>query len=143
MIKPGYSLIELTFVLMLSALLLGIAVAPIGHARDVLSVRAARADIAALLAATRSTAIMAGGAVLVIDVAEGAAWIEQGSGIRIGDVHPIAARHGVRLAAASPVLNIRYDALGIGRMTNAVMRVKRGSVTGTLTISAYGRVRQS
>lgn len=143
MTRRGHSLIELMFVLMLTALLLAIAVAPVGYARDVLSVRAARGDIAGLLAATRSTAIMTGGAVLVVDVAEGAAWIEQGAGIRMGDVHRIGARHGVRLSAGSAVLEFRYDALGIGRMTNAVMRVRRGSVTGTLTVSAYGRVRQS
>lgn len=143
MTRPGYSLIELIFVLMLSALLLGIAVAPIRHARNVLSVRAARSDIASLLAVTRSTAIMTGGAVLVVDVAGGAAWMEQGAGVRIGDVQHIAERHGVRLSASSGLLNIRYDALGIGRMSNATLRVNRGSVTGTLTISAYGRVRQS
>lgn len=139
----GYSLIELTFVLMLTTILLGIAVAPISHARDVLAVRAARSDLSALLAVTRQTAIAAGGATLVIAVDSGQAWIERAPGNVVGDVQHIAERHGVQLTATSPVLNIRYDALGIGRLTNAVVRVKSGSVIGTVTVSAYGRVRQS
>jgi Tfp pilus assembly protein FimT len=143
MIRPGYSLIELTFVLMVVTLLLGIAVPPIAHTRDVLAVRAARSDITGLLAVTRSTAIRSGGATLVVNMADGSAWIEKGAGVRIGDVQHIAARHGVRLTANQNLLNIRYDALGIGRMSSAVVRVRSGSVTGTITISAYGRVRQS
>jgi Tfp pilus assembly protein FimT len=140
---PGYSLIEITFVLMLSTLLLAVAVAPVSHARDVMAVRAARGDIAALLAVTRSTAITTGGATLVIAVDSGTAWIERGGGARIGDVQHIAARHGVELTAARSTISIRYDALGIGRMSNATIRVKSGSVTGTITVSSYGRVRQS
>ena len=128
---------------MLTALLIAIAAAPVSHARNVLSVRAARSDIASLLAVTRSTAIMSGGAELVVDIAGGAAWIEQGAGVRFGEVQNIADRHGVRLDAGSALLNIRYDPLGIGRISNTVLRVKRGSVTATLTISAYGRVRES
>lgn len=141
--RPGYTLIELSFVLMLSALLLAVAVAPMRHARSVLAVRAARADLAALLAVTRSTAIAAGGAALVVDVAAGSAWIESVPGVRVGDVQHLAARHHVALTGASPLLVVRYDALGIGRISNAVVRVRSGSVTGTITISAYGRVRQS
>lgn len=141
--RNGYSLLELAIVMMLSTLLLGMAAAPIGFARDVMSVRAARGDVASLLALTRATAIMTGGATLVVDVDAGAAWIEQSPGIRVGDVQHIAARHHVLLTAGSSLINIRYDALGIGRMSNATIRLRRGSVTGTITISAYGRVRQS
>jgi Tfp pilus assembly protein FimT len=143
MTRPGYSLIELIFVLMLTALLVGVAVSPIRYTRDTLAVRAARSDIAALLAVTRSTAIMTGGATLIVNMDDGSAWIEKGTGERVGDVQHIAARHGVRLSAGRAVLTIRYDALGIGRMSNAVVHVRSGSVTGTITVSAYGRVRQS
>lgn len=141
--RAGYTLLELIFVLMLSALLLGAAVAPIRHARSVLAVRAARAELTALLAVTRATAIAAGGASLHVDVMTGAAWIEIAPGERSGDVQYIGARHDVSLSASSPLLMIRYDALGIGRMSNATVRVRRGPITGTVTISAYGRVRQS
>jgi prepilin-type N-terminal cleavage/methylation domain-containing protein len=141
--RRGYTVIELLLVLMLGTLLLAITVAPVRHARDVFAVRAARSDIAALIAVTRSTAIMTGGATLVVDVSAGTAWIEQGSGVRVGDVQHITVRHRVALTASRPVLNLRYDALGIGRMNNAVVHVTSGSVTGTVTISAYGRARLS
>jgi Tfp pilus assembly protein FimT len=141
--RNGYSLIELTFVLLLSTVLLAVGSAPVRYARDVLAVRAARSEIAALVSVTRSTAIMTGGATLVVDVAGGSAWIEHGGAIRIGDVQDIGARHGVSLTANRPLLSIRYDALGIGRMSNTVVHVTSGSVRGTITISAYGRARQS
>lgn len=141
--RHGYTLIEILLVLTLGTLLLAITVAPVRHARDVLAVRAARSDIAALVAVTRSTAIMTGGATLVLDVHAGTAWIEHGNGMRVGDVQHITARHHVALTANHPTLNLRYDALGIGRMTNAVLHVTSGSVTGTITISAYGRARLS
>ena len=141
--RNGYSLLELVIVLFMVALLLGIVVAPVMHARDVVAVRAARAELASLIALTRSTAIAAGGASVVIDIAAGSAWMEATPGARVGDIQHISARHSVTLHAAQPVLRIRYDALGIGRISNATIRVKSGSVTGRLTISSYGRVRTS
>jgi hypothetical protein len=36
---------------------------------------------------------------------------------------------------------VHYDGLGIGRLANASIRVRRGDVAAGLTISAYGRVR--
>lgn len=140
--RPAYSLIESIFVLMLTALLIGIAAAPIAHTRDVLAVRGARAELAALVAVTRSTAIAVGGATLIIDIEAGSAWVER-SGTRAGDVQHIAERHGVELASNRGRLELRYDALGIGRMSSAVVRVASGRVTGIITISAYGRARVS
>jgi prepilin-type N-terminal cleavage/methylation domain-containing protein len=141
--NQGYSLIELTLALVISGIVMGLAVPPIAHARHVLAVRAARSEVAALAAAARSTSILIGGAALVVDVAAGSAWIEGRTGVRVGEVHHIAARHQVQLNADRPVLNIRYDGLGIGRMSNAVLRLRSGGVTGTITVSAYGRVKQS
>ncbi|HEX6135803.1 MAG TPA: type II secretion system protein [Longimicrobiales bacterium] len=139
----GHSLIELLLALSIAGILAGLAAPPLGHARDVLAVRAARAEIVSLAAVARSTAILTGGATLVIDVSAGSAWVEAPAGVRIGDVQHPGSRHGVSLTAQSPRLSLRYDGLGIGRMTNAVLRVRSGRVTGTLTVSAYGRVRQS
>ena len=143
MTRHGHSLLELTLVLVIVAILTGLAAAPLGHARDVLAVRAARAEVVSLAAVARSTAIMTGGAALMVDVGGGRVWIETASGARVGDVQHVGSRHGVLLQAARPTLSVRYDGLGIGRLGNAVLRVRRGVVTGTVTVSAYGRVRQS
>jgi Tfp pilus assembly protein FimT len=140
--RAAYSLIELIIVLMLTAILIGIATAPIAHTRDVLAVRGARAELAALVAVTRSTAIAVGGATLIIDIDAGSAWIER-SGSLVGDVQHIAERHRVELIANRTRLDLRYDALGIGRMSSAAVRIVSGRATGTITISAYGRARLS
>jgi hypothetical protein len=39
-------------------------------------------------------------------------------------------------------LLLRYDALGIGRLANATIVVRRGAAQSTFVVSAYGRVRQ-
>lgn len=139
----GFTLIELMMTLCITAVLAGLVAAPIAHTRDILAVRGARAEIAALAAAARATAIAAGGASLLVDVRAGSAWIEARGDTTSGGVHAIADRYGVELESAREHLTIRYDALGIGRMSNAVLRVRSGSITGTVTVSAYGRVRQS
>jgi hypothetical protein len=42
-----------------------------------------------------------------------------------------------RLGTAS----IRFDGLGLGRLANRTIRLQRGTVTGGVTFSAYGRAR--
>jgi prepilin-type N-terminal cleavage/methylation domain-containing protein len=142
--RSGHTLIELALALAIAAVIAGAAAIPTGRARSSLAVHAARSELTALAALARSTAIASGGAALLIDVPCGCAWIElTGSGTRVDDVHHVAERHGVRLAAARTRVTVRYDALGIGRLANAVVQISSGAATGTLTISAYGRVRQS
>lgn len=141
--RRGYTLIELALVLAVIGVAAGVVVGPAGHVRDVLAVRSARAELSGLTAIARSTAILTGGAALVVDIPDGSASIQTLSGERVGDVRDIAARHGVSLEASSSLVRIRYDALGIGRMANAVIRIRAGNVTGTITVSTYGRVRQS
>jgi len=37
---------------------------------------------------------------------------------------------------------LRFDALGVGRMTSRTFRVRRGSAEAGLTVATYGRVRR-
>lgn len=139
--RSGTTLLELLFALIITTIVATMALPSLLHARRVLAVRAARAEVAAALASARSAAVLNGGAALHIDTARGVVWLESSDGVRIGDARPIAARHGVALEAERTPLVIRYDALGIGRLANATVRVRRGDVVAALTISAYGRVR--
>ena len=139
--RPGTTLLELTFALVITAIVATMSLPTMLHARRVLAVRAARADLAAALATARSAAVLSGGAAVTIDVAHGVVWIATGDGRRIGDAQPLSARHGVTLEADRPLITVQYDALGIGRLANASIRVRRGDVTAAVTISAYGRVR--
>ena len=139
--RPGTTLYELIFALVITAIVATMALPSMLHARRVLAVRAARADLAAAIATARSAAVLTGGAAVTIDVAHGMVWVETGDGRRIGDAQPVAARHGVTLEADRTSITLQYDALGIGRLANASIRVRRGDVAAALTVSAYGRVR--
>jgi Tfp pilus assembly protein FimT len=139
----GHTLIELAIVLAICSLVAGMAAPAVGHARRVFAVRSAAADLAGLVALTRSAAISSGGAVLVVDLLSGTARIEAADGRQLSDAHPLARRYDVSIESdrATP-LRLRYDALGIGRLAAATIRMRRGAVSATLTISSYGRVRQ-
>lgn len=140
--RAGYTLLELTLVLLLIGLLATAAMPQLLHARHVLAVRAARAELVAAIATARSAAILAGGATLVIDVTAGIAWIEAADGGRVGDARYLAASYGVRLEAARGTrVALRFDPLGIGRLANASIRIRRGDALASVTVSAYGRVR--
>jgi type II secretory pathway pseudopilin PulG len=139
--RPGTTLLELLFVLMIVALVTTMALPSALHARRVLAVRAARAELSSAVATARSAAVLNGGAALTIDMVQGVVWLEALDGSRIGPVHELAARHGVKLESERSRVTVTYDALGIGRLANATIRVRRGEVTAGFTISAYGRVR--
>ena len=138
----GHTLVELTFVL----LLLGVAAASVAptarQARDRAAVASAREALVGLLVETRLAAIETGGASVMIQAAparaEGSA---NGTTLRRLD---LAADFGVRLAlgAARPVVELRYDALGLGRVASQTIVLRRGSAAAQLVVSSYGRVRR-
>jgi prepilin-type N-terminal cleavage/methylation domain-containing protein len=141
--RPGFTLIELALVLIIAGVLATFALTATGRARHGLAVRSARAELASAVSATRSAAILAGGATLVIDVQHARAWIETAGGAKDPHLFDLAARHGVSLHTTRGVpLLLRYDALGIGRMANASITVRRGATQSMFIVSAYGRVRQ-
>ena len=138
--RMGTSLIELMVVLALLGLLLGIAAPPASRWRDVLAVRAARDELASGLAMTRARATATGGAALFLDASNGVFWIATGRGA--GAVTDVGRRYGVSIEGADGVVEIRYDALGIGRLANRTLRFRRGRAESGLAVSAYGRVRR-
>src|SRR5690606_19303309 len=140
---PGHSLIELLFVVCVVAVLLGLAAPALGTARDRYAVRAARDALAAGIARGRAFAVVHGGAVVVVDPAAGRLWIERRGGEVLGAPVELARRFGVTLSAdgAEGPARIRFDGMGIGRLANRTLRIRRGSAEAGITISAYGRVR--
>ncbi|MBW3553408.1 MAG: hypothetical protein KY466_07860 [Gemmatimonadetes bacterium] len=139
--RAGTSFLELIVVLALLGLLLGIAAPPALRWRDVLAVRAARDELAAGVATARATATAAGGAALILDVSAGVFWITTADG-KAGLVTDVASRYGVRIEGADGLVEIRYDAVGIGRLSNRTLRFRRGRAEAGLVVSAYGRVRR-
>jgi type II secretory pathway pseudopilin PulG len=138
---PGFTLLELSLMLALLALVFLAAAPVLTGARTVLAVRGARAEVFAAIAATRAQAVLTGGAQLVVTPA-GELRVEQTDGAPLREPVQLAARYGVTIATERdlPVV-LRYDALGIGRLTNTTLRIRRGDTVLTVTVSAYGRAR--
>lgn len=140
--RHGFSLIELVVALLILAVMAGIAVPPLARMRDAIAVRSARAELAAAVAVARTTAVVAGGATLVMDVPGDAAWI-QTPAVQTHARYDVGTRYGVTLHNVRDVaVVLRFDALGIGRMTSSTVRIRRGTSEVALVVSSYGRVRQ-
>ncbi len=145
--SPGYTLIELLVVLSVLGVILAITMPPLTRWRDAAAVHAARDELAGALAWTRVAAVSHQGATLVLDPHTGRFWIRFGS-VDAGTATDLAGRYRVRIDAgaaaaadADPVL-FHYDALGIGRLANRTVRIRRGKAEAGLTVSAYGRFRR-
>jgi Tfp pilus assembly protein FimT len=136
-------MIELLAVLMLLSILLGMAMPGATRWRDAAAVGAARDELAARLAWTRIAAASRGGAALVLELPAGRYRVELADGFAVHE-SDLSERFGVtiRTTGSADSVVLRYDALGIGRMTARTLEVRRGEAVGGLTVSAYGRFRR-
>jgi len=137
----GYTLLELTLVLVLAGTLLGVAVPRGAAVLDRIAVTVARDIVAASLARTRALAISRGGATLVLRRRPLRLRIEDATGTLAPGGNP-ALPHGIELetSGTDAEIQIRYDALGIGRLASRTLRFRRGDAVATLVLSSYGRV---
>src|SRR4051812_33278162 len=141
--RSGTSLIEILLVLTIIGVLLFLGAAPYTNARDVMAVRAARDEIVAASARTRAFAVRHGGGTLGVDGAAGKLTISTRDGLvnesvqfgEIGVQVEVDGSHGATSAS------MQYDALGIGRLASRTITLSRGSASGGVTFSAYGRPR--
>jgi len=141
----GVTLLELLVVLSAIGLLLGLSYSPIRRGLDQLAVDSARESLGAGLARARSIAIVRGGANLIVDLEGAAFWVESVGGDTLGGVTYLGARYGVELTtvgAPADQVVLRFDRLGIGRLTNRTLRLERGTARAHLALSAYGRLRR-
>ncbi len=137
----GFTLVELLLALLILAGLLTVALPPVGRWRDQAAVRAARDELASALSWTRLAAASRDGATLVLDPATGRFWTE-----RAGERTPavdLARRYRVRVEVGTgAAVRFRYDGLGIGRLANRTVRIRRSDALAGLTVNSYGRVRR-
>lgn len=140
--RRGYTLTELVLVLAVLAVLLAIALPPVGRWRDRAAVRAARDELAGAVAWTRMAAATRGGAALAVDPATGRVWTRARDGADSAPVD-LPGRYGVQVETGTEgVVLLQYDALGIGRATSRTFTLRRGGAVAGVTVSAYGRHRR-
>ena len=137
--RAGTSMPELLAVLVLTAIILGIAVPRIRLAAERTAVRGAVAEVVTTLSTARQLAVARGGGVSVsIDTSAGA--------IRVlfhGDTvltRALAATFGITLRSSRD--SLAYDARGLGSgAANLTFLLLRGTTADTVVVSRLGRVR--
>ena len=139
--RSGYSLLEITVVLLLLGVLLGLTVPPFQRALAYAEARSARDVVAGEAARARALAAARGGADVVLDVNRRRVWIEARDTATaprpLGDGRLRVWADGV----AADTIRLRYDALGLGVLASRTLRFRAGVAEAGLTISSYGRVR--
>jgi prepilin-type N-terminal cleavage/methylation domain-containing protein len=143
--RSGYTLLELTVVMALLALAIGIAYPGARSAADAWAVRAARDAVAATLAGTRAAALAQRGAELLIVPESGVLLVR--TGMQPRPTARLELTRDWRVTVTSPgstadTIVIRYDAIGLGRIANRTLRFERGRAVAGITIAAYGRARR-
>lgn len=141
--RTGHTLLELLAVLALAALLVPAGAAALRSAGDRAAVHAVREELAANLVRTRAEARGRGGAALIV-LPDPLRLLLVAGEDTLRRAEPGRER-GVVLepapgAASATPLHIEYDALGLGRMASATVRIRRGRATARLVVSSLGRV---
>ena len=135
----GHSLPELALVLAILGVVATLAMVRVGRLLDRAAVRAAAADVTALLASARDLAV-AGSRLAGVrfDGARGVVTVRAGPDTLAH--RALGTLHGVRLASSRD--SILYSPLGTGwGAANARIVLTRGAAAETVTVSRMGRVR--
>jgi Tfp pilus assembly protein FimT len=138
-VRQGSSMPELVAVLVLTAIVLGIAVPRVRHSAERAAVRGAVADIVATLSTARQLAVARGGRVAVsVDASSGTLHVLRDDDTVV--TRPIGRLF--RVAVKSTRDSLAYDARGLGMgAANLTFVVLRGMTADTVVVSRLGRVR--
>jgi prepilin-type N-terminal cleavage/methylation domain-containing protein len=137
--RRAFSLTEMVLVLALTGVLLGIAIPSLSAALDRIEVRAAANHLVAAHQRARMMAVTQG-QVLVLSVDQNELTIrDQGQPMPLwSQAGPMA--NGVLLEASGNRFTFSPEGLTLG-LSNATLRLSRGSATRTVIISRLGRIR--
>lgn len=141
-LPTGHTLPELLGALLLVAVLAALAVPGLRYLEGAVAARAARDALVGVFARARAIAAARGGATVVLDQAARRVWIEDDRGA--GSALELGEGFGVTLAVdgrADDPVRLRFDGLGIGRVTSRTVRLRRSGAEARVTLSSYGRVR--
>ena len=137
--RHGHTLLELTLVLAVAGLALGIALPRLDALRDTLAVEQAAREVVTAHRRARIAAILHSRPVVLTVSADSLAFRLIGATDRLWR-SPGPARDGI--VFASPARQVTFSPVGITTgLSNASFRLERGAATRTVVLSRLGRVR--
>ena len=140
--RHGFTLFELTSVLTLLALAASLSFPMAWSARERLSVNGAREELVGLITRARAEALRRGGSSLVIVRNPAEIRIEAGGELLHRAEIGATWKTELVLSRGRPMVELLFDASGLGRMAASSVTLTRGSAVARLIISAYGRIRR-
>jgi len=138
----GHTLIELAFVITLIGMGASLLAPTARRYRDRASVVAARESLVGILVQARGVAMETGGAAVRISSDPWTVRLVAADSTLL--TVDFAAEHDVLLALGSggSEVELRFDALGLGRLAGQTIAFLRGESRAELVVSSYGRVRR-
>jgi prepilin-type N-terminal cleavage/methylation domain-containing protein len=137
--RAGFTLLELTLVMTIVAVSLGLFAPRFSSMRDGASVRGAAAEIGSAFSMARQMAIARRTTVAIVFDTAGGAIEVRSSGQRTWR-RALRSMYGVTMGSNRD--SAVYDPRGLGYgVSNLSVTVRRGSMADTLTMSRMGRVR--
>ncbi len=140
--RPGFTLLELATVLTLMGSAVAVSLPAARRQLDRTAVLGAREEVAGLFHRARARAIALGGASLRLTADPPA--IELAAGGEILDEAHLRDEYGtaliMTLSGQRAEAELRFDALGIGRIASQTIRLSRGDEDAVLVVSSYGRL---
>jgi type IV fimbrial biogenesis protein FimT len=137
--RRGMTLIEVTVVVAIIALIAGIGAPAVLRRLDRTRVRHATAEVVSVLALARATALAREMYVSVIfDAADSAVYLTDGRDTLVA--RAVGAIYGVAVASNRDSATYGPSGLGYGASNQSIV-LRRGDVADTIVISRLGRVR--
>lgn len=134
----GWTLVELSILLLLLGLAGGSSAAFIRRQHDLLAVRSAARALEGLFFQVRQTALLRGSAELVIEVGPPArAWIR---GDQVDTLRLAVWEAEVEIAGGRPLIEVRYGPDGLGQVASRTIVVRVREAERSIVVSSYGRV---
>ncbi len=140
--RQGFTLIELTGVLILLALAASLTFPMSRSVRERLSVIGAREDVVRMITRARGEALQRGGSSLIVVRSPPEVRVEVG-GETLHRVDIAASWNAeLVLSRSRPSAELHFDASGLGSMAARSITLTRGSAVARLIVSALGRIRR-
>jgi len=131
---------ELTVLLVVIGVILGLAMPGGRGLLDRIAVTAAREEIAGLAHRARAIATASGGATLWVDLEAESVTLTAGDGVTRGRLLLADRGIDVSTSGSSDVVAMTWNALGWGVVASRTLGLRRGSGEARIVVSSRGRV---